>query len=100
MRSFRIKSIVYESVNSAGVIEEKSITNNGYLTLLEGIDHTATIWYATDLPDAINADNIIVGCKTLNVYSENGAVNQENTLIDIIKDGSYDLVICARSTVD
>ena len=99
MASFKILSIVFEVVADDGTTEEREVVNEGRISFLEGADHNAKFWFATDLPDAANSTNVVAGCRTLDAHFEEGVTrNHRNTMAGIIDDGNHDLVICAYTT--
>jgi hypothetical protein len=96
MATYKIKSIIYEAIFDDGTTEEREIVDEGRIAFLSGGDHDAKFWFASDLPDIANSNNYIAGCPTFDDYFEEGVTrNRKNTMIGIVEDGNYDLVLCA-----
>lgn len=96
MASYRIKSIIYEYTDEDGVTTDHEIVDEGRISFLSGGDHDAKFWFASDLPDISNSNNYIAGCSTLDPYFQEGVTrDRKNTMIGIIEDGNFDLVLCA-----
>lgn len=96
MPAHKILSIVYEVVFDDGTTEHREIIDEGHIMLMQGSDHDAKFWFATDLPDIAGSTDLIAGCSTFDAFYEEGVTrNHKNTMLGIIEDGNHDLVLCA-----
>lgn len=96
MPSHKILAIVYEVTFEDGTTEVREIIDEGRIMVMQGNDHAAKFWFATDLPDIAESTDVIAGCPTFNAFYEEGVTrDHKNTMLGIVNDGNHDLILCA-----
>ena len=101
MPAHKILSIVYEVTFGDGTTEQREIVGEGSIMVMQGNDHAAEFWFATDLPDIAKSTDVIAGCPTFDAFYEEGVTrDHKNTMMGIVKDGNHDLILCVHTRPD